>query len=390
MIHIEDKVKCTGCTACQSRCPKGCISLVSDDEGFLYPQVNLDICIDCHICEQVCPIINKKDKACSFTPRTYAAYSKSQYIVQNSSSGGLFSELAKSIISKGGYVCGAICNTNMIVQHTIISNDNDIEPMRGSKYVQSEMQGIIANIHSLLQSGNTVLFSGTPCQVAGVKHAIPSSLQSRLLTLDFVCHGVPSPKVWRKYIEYKEKQLASKVTNVSFRSKRHGWRAFGMLINFKNGLKKYYSQETDLFMQSFLRNVNLRPSCYDCQFKTVKRQSDLTLADFWGIWKIDKKMFNRNGVSLIILQSEKGKNLINSISRNLVMEEEDIEDILSINVNLRESVKCPVRRSDFFYNLDRIPYNLLYHKCVRGTIMDEIKNFVKSYLKLAMFYLNIH
>lgn len=356
MINIIDKHKCCGCSACLSICPKGCISMSKDNEGFLYPNVDTGKCIDCGSCEKVCPVlhpIRTEEK-----PLVYAAINKDETVRMQSSSGGMFTVIAESVLDRGGVVFGACFDSDWNVVHDYTETKEGLARFRGSKYVQSNVGNSFTIVKTFLDSGREVLFSGTPCQVAGLKNFLRKSY-SNLLTVDLVCHGVPSPEVWRKYLqeiicrEYDIKRNKYNVrpgdyiSNISFRAKDYGWKNFSLKIKFRNFREETIPFIDDSYMNAFLSNLSLRPSCYSCPTKGINMHSDITLADFWGIDKISPQIDDDKGCSLLFLHNRKSSYFLNNMKCILLIQH-SIDNIIKYNKNILYSVKQPVNRNFFF------------------------------------------
>lgn len=344
MIDIKKKEDCVGCNACLQRCPKTCISMHEDEQGFLYPKVDLDKCIDCHLCEKVCPVINQAE------PRkplhTYAAKNKDPEVQRTSSSGGVFFALVEYVITeKQGVVFGARFNDKWEVVHDYAETLEDAKAFKGSKYVQSRIGDNFKKAEEFLKAGRTVLFSGTPCQIAGLRLFLRKDYVEQLICVDFVCHGVPSPMVWRDYLTYitrpkgatagKNTDLQSTlnvkmpvITGISFRDKRISWEKYGFAVHAvaRKGDQNSDLQPTichneehellfetldkNLYMQGFLKDLYLRPSCYACPAKCGKSNSDITLADFWGLRYTYPEYFKEGCYSLLLARSYKGMDVI--------------------------------------------------------------------------------
>ena len=336
MIHITDKSQCCGCSACVQRCPKQCISLKEDKEGFLYPVVDASTCTDCGLCEKVCPVINQDEPRKPL--KVYAAKNRNEEIRRQSSSGGIFTPLAESVIRDGGVVFGAKFDKDWNVVHAWTDTIEGIADFRGSKYVQSTIGDAYREAREFLKQGRKVLFSGTPCQIAGLRKFLRKEYDN-LLTLDVVCHGVPSPLVWRKYLEETREKLRAKhdagkntvssslmdlpvITGISFRDKTHGWKKFGFRLRYAaskaagnsvsasaNGSECTLLQPfpENVFMKGFLSNFYLRPSCYACSVRTGKSGSDITIADFWGVQNYYPEFDDDRGVNLVLVNTDKGR-----------------------------------------------------------------------------------
>ena len=343
MIRITDKKDCCGCGACVQRCPKQCIVMQSDKEGFTYPVVNKKGCSNCGLCDKVCPVINQQSRQQPIA--TYAAINFNQATRRESSSGGIFILLAEETINNGGVVFGAAFNSNWQVEHTFADNLDDIKKFRGSKYVQSNIGNNYAVAEKFLKEGKEVLFSGTPCQVAGLKRYLRKEYRN-LKTVDFVCHGVPSPKVWKKYL--KEVCLAyniATITDIQFRNKTEGWKKFSLQITYtdNDGKERIFREplNENLFMECFLNDLCLRPSCYQCPARCGKSGSDITLGDLWGAEYICPDIDDDKGLSLVILRKERGFQLGDKMSV-------PYNEILKYNRAIEYNMHKPKQRSKFF------------------------------------------
>lgn len=275
----------------------------------------------------------------------YAGYSKNENIRQNSSSGGIFYELAKYIISKNGVVCGAKFDENWNVVHDCTDTLNGVKIFMKSKYVQSDTSKVFCQIKKYLESDRYVLFSGTPCQVAGLKSFLIKNY-TKLVTIDFVCHGVPSRKVWRKYLELRSK--GNNIANIDFRNKANGWNNYSLKIDFLNGNTYQENPQNDLYMRGFLQDIYLRPSCYNCKFKGVQRNSDITLADLWGCQKILPEMFDNKGTSLILVHSKQGSLIWNAIASEIQSCDLLTDEYLEFNPSIWVSANQNKKRKRYF------------------------------------------
>ena len=348
MIDIV-KDKCVGCFACQSKCPTGCIELKPNKEGFLYPLIDYDKCIECGACNSVCPVLNvKKEEQKNI--KTYAAYVKGEKLRLKSSSGGIFTAIAEKVIENGGIVFGAAFDERFNVMHKYVEAKEELACFRGSKYVQSSIGETYKQAKDFLENGRQVLFTGTPCQIGGLFSYLKKDYEN-LLTQDFICHGVPSPLVWRKYVEHREQVAGANARNITFRGKEKGWKTFSMEFGFNNNTEYTSDLFTDLFIKAFLNNLCLRESCYNCGFKTKYRRSDITLADFWGVEKILPEMDDDKGTSLVLLNSLKGREVFNKISDKLEYAEADFDKAIEYNSAIIKSVTRPIARDFFIKNV---------------------------------------
>lgn len=366
---LSNMKDCTGCHACTNICPKKCIFMKDDNEGFLYPIVDYNICIKCKRCVNVCPI-NNNIKSYN-TPIAYACYNKDENIRLNSSSGGIFSLLAEKMIDRGGVVFGAVFNDNFEVEHKYIETKENIELLRGSKYVQSKIGTSYRQVKDFLESGREVLFSGTPCQIAGLKNYLVKAY-SNLLTVDLICHGVPSPYVWQKYIKFRENKAGSEISKITFRNKKMGWKQYSVSFLFKNNTEYNKIYSNDLYMTAFLKNISLRPSCYNCRFKTLNRQSDITLADFWGVQNIFPEIDDDKGVSLIFINSQSGEKIYSEILDNIVYKEVDILDAVKYNSAAIKSPLPHINREKFINDINIYTFDKLVNKYCKDRISIKL------------------
>lgn len=353
MIEIKDKKKCCGCGACFNICPKNAIKMISDKEGFLYPKVDTEKCIKCGLCKKVCPILNDNRNNNFYNPKQYAAWSNDDKNRLSSSSGGLFYELANFILTNNGVVFGAGFDNELNVIHKVANNVEDLFELKCSKYVQSNLNDCYLNVKEMLSSEYKVLFVGTPCQVAGLYSFLRNKEYKNLYTIDFVCHGVPSPKVYRKHLSELESKFNCKAQHVYFRDKSNGWKKFNFKVEFENN--KIYKKNLceDLFIRGFLKNMYLRPSCHECKFSKIPRVSDITLGDFWGINSISNKLDDDKGTSQVLINSDKGKYLFDSVFSNIFISEVDLEFGKKVNPCLISSVNPDKNRDKFFKDLDK-------------------------------------
>lgn len=363
MIDITNKEQCSGCGACAAACPKQCIELKTDGEGFWYPVIDRDRCISCGRCDRVCPIRSPLSKPQDFTSKAYAANNLNTVVRMQSSSGGVFTPLAEAVLKDGGVVFGAAMSEDQRTAHHIaVTERSELWKLRGSKYLQSSTDGAYHEVQAVLNKGRKVLFSGTPCQVAGLQAFLgAAAADPNLLCVDFVCHGVPSPKVWQHYVSYRESCADAAARRTNFRYKVSGWKAFSLSLEFANDTSYTQKVSTDLFMQSFLRDVSLRPSCYACAFKDVHRSSDITLADFWGVNKVAPRFDDDRGTSLVITHSHKGDAAFRDVMDRMNSIRVDLDQSVRMNPATTCSAAKPATRSDFFEHLDEIPFDELVH-----------------------------
>lgn len=378
MIQILDKKECTGCGACSQICPKQCIEMKEDEEGFKYPVVNKKKCINCDLCKKVCPIISKQEKKLQNRkkPTVIAAWSKENFTRLDSTSGGIFSEIANYFFEQKGFVCGAIYDKDWTVKHILTNKEKDLEKLRSSKYLQSEVWHIYKEIQEKLLKGDNVLICAAPCQIKGLYNFLNKDYEN-LITCDFICRGVNSPKVFIKYIKSLENKYNSKVVKIKFKNKTYGWHNFATKIDFENGKSYLGTRYFDSYMVGYLKyNAFMRPSCYNCQFKELPRVADITLADFWGIEKIDSKLDNNQGTSLVLLNNEKGEKIFNLLKDKIVYKKIESDKVFEENVCMNNSVEMTNERIKVFENIDKMTY-------------DELsKNFFPEPNKIQRIFIN--
>lgn len=391
MIQINDKSKCCGCCACIDICNHKAISLKTDIEGFWYPIVDKNKCIECELCEKVCPElhINELKKNDFDKPaHTIAAINKNMSVRWNSTSGGAFSALADAMYEQKGYVSGAIYNEDFSVCNYISNKPDDLKRLRSSKYLQSKAEGLYRQIRDLLRKGEKVLACGTPCQMAALRSFLRKDYDN-LIIVDFICRGVNSPKVYRKYLDSLEWQYGGKVVYVKAKNKELGWRNLTRKVIFDNGKAYYGVLMDDDFRRGYHTNVFCRPSCYNCQYKGFPRIADITIADYWGIEKVDKNLDNNIGTSMILLNSKKGVKYFEKVKDKLEWEETKFESILPGNIALRKPIEpAKIDRKTFFEDLDKGTFDDVVKKYFPKnkdnslSFKRRVKNMIKPYYSL--------
>ncbi len=341
-----EKAMCTGCGACCKVCPQDCLHLVPDQYGFPYPEID-GKCINCGICDLICPVLHKHRYS---SQTAYAAWSRDEEIRMRSSSGGVFTVLAERILSDMGSVYGAVYAEDFSVRHERISN---VKKCNGAKYVQSNLDNTFHSIKEDLENGRPVLFSGTPCQNAGLKSFLQKDY-GNLICVDFICHGVPSPHAWRSYIKFREKKDTKSgfIRDINLRSKKSGWShyAYSVEFSYSDGAQYLVPNGDDIYMKMFVNDYINRLSCSACAFKGENRCSDITLGDFWGIWDLYPDMDDNKGVSSVIVSTEKGGGFIKACSDDLYIRRVSLEDVNKWNPSYRESASAnPLREAALYY-----------------------------------------
>ena len=355
MISILDKHRCCGCTACAQRCPKQCITMQTDEEGFLYPQVNMDVCIDCGLCEKVCPELN----VCTNDEpvKAFVAKNDDKAVRLSSSSGGVFTLLATEAIEAGGMVYGVKWNDNWQTVYSVAEHIDELGAFRGAKYVKAKNDSIFCNIEKKLKEGREVLFSGLPCDVNALKLFLRKDY-ANLLTVACVCHGVPSASLWNKYLDEecrKRKENRKDIIVVNLRDKRSGWRNYSCTISFKDGKTACQYHDDNPWMRAFVHNLTLRPSCHQCSSKLQNSMADITLGDFWGGQSLignSDDVLQDSGISLVLIQSEKGEEACLNAGVTYI-KEFDVSEVAKYNAAIIKSAPTNPRRTEFFARIGK-------------------------------------
>ena len=376
MIQITDKSKCCGCEACVQVCPKHCISFTQDHEGFFYPEADADICIQCGLCEKVCPVLHPYEE--HKPHEVLAAINLDEEVRRESSSGGVFSLLAEKIISQGGAVFGVRFDDQWQAVFDCAETNEALAAFRGSKYLQARVGNSFARCKQLLDQGRQVLFSGTQCQIAGLLHFLRKPYPN-LLIVDFICHGVPSPKVWQHYLDEAVRAGKQAIKDIKFRDKRLGWKRFSFALDYNEQHNSYTltsAFDQNPFMRAFLANIILRPSCHSCPAKGGRSQSDITIADFWGIDQVNPEMFDDRGTSLVLIHTERGQQALNR--NQLKLAPASYDDVLHFNSAWHKPAACHPKRSKFFaaFN-DQTVLHALIEKCLRPPLMKRVKMAIR-------------
>lgn len=332
---MVEKSRCTGCTACVAVCALNAIVMKQDPEGFLYPEVDTNRCVDCGKCHKVCPV--DKEPTSVALEKAYYAVAEDSQLCKQSSSGGVFSLLARQILNDGGVVFGCAMTQDCGSAHHIgIDSEDKMWQLRGSKYVQSALENTLREAKAALSQGKKVLFSGTPCQIGGVKAYLGDA--ENLLTVDVICHGVPSPMVWKDYLKALEQDMNSKAVQVRFRDKTEGWQRYSLVVEFENGQTYRKNVTQDLYLRGFVEDLYLRPSCHSCVFKGENYKSDLTVGDLWGAARIKAELQGIEGISLLIPHTPKGQQMLQAL-QGCTLEEIPVAGALKSNPSYFRPVK---------------------------------------------------
>lgn len=402
MINVTEKSNCCGCSACVQRCPKQCITLKEDEEGFLYPHIDKNNCIECNLCEKVCPLINSSEKILPI--QVIAAKNRNEEERIDSSSGGVFIALAKYVISQGGVVFGAVFDEKWEVKHTYTEIIEGIRPMMGSKYLQSRIENTFSEAEQFLKQGRKVMFTGTPCQITGLKRYLQKEYFN-LLAVDFLCHGVPSPGVWRRYLNEiqisenllqqsdsttSEKNIFSIISNVEFRNKTlNGWKKYNLVIRKNtsqtngNSILLSSIHSNNSYMRGFLSDLYLRPSCYQCRCKNGVSHSDLTIADYWGVDKLIPEFDDDKGVGLVLLNTKQGEDVFSKLDMDIRLS--SLEDAKHLNGGFKEHITQHPRRIFFFKELNNgKTIDSSVNKALRISTFVKLKRKVKHVIKYLL------
>lgn len=386
MINISRKEECTGCGACGDICKTKAIEFKTDIEGFWYPKVNLDLCVNCGLCEKTCGELHieelKKKLGTNKHPTVMSAINNDCQIRVESTSGGIFSALANKIYDCGGFVGGAVYNKDFYVEHLLSNNRGDLSRIRGSKHFQSNLCAFFQQTKKLLGNGEKVLVCAAPCQIASLRLFLEKEYEN-LITVDFICLGINSPKIFHKHLESLEKQYGAKAISIQGKNKDLGWRSLAYKIKFANN--RVYLREglNDNFTRGFIvSHINCRPSCYECKYKRFPRISDITLGDFWGIENIDKSMDDNLGTSVVLLNSQKGTECFESINDQVKIKKMTLTSVLLRNDALIHPIAKPtINRESFFKDVDRFPFEKVAKK--------YFSNKHKKAKKIIKFFSNI-
>lgn len=366
------KFNCTGCTACYSICPQKAIQMVADSEGFKFPQIDAQKCTNCGLCDKVC-IPSSGCVVQPFEVKAYGVKNKNLDERKQSQSGGAFYVLAKHILSKGGVVYGSLMDSGFTVRHARASTEEEAKAFRGSKYVQSDLGNTFSSVKEDLRLGIPVLFSGTPCQVAGLKAFLRKDYDN-LLLVDLICHGVPSPKVWADYIEWQQGRNKKTITGAEFRDRSLTWGKSAEAIYVK-GKKKTF----DIYGRLFYSRNTHRKSCYTCPFTTTEKISDITIGDYWGIENIKPEFRDAYGVSAVLVNTRAGQRIWDEVSENFDYFECAVENIKARNPQLSTPVAKPATREEFWRDYEK-GFSFIAKKYGGNNLKGKVKRLIKRIL----------
>ena len=376
MIEIKDKSKCSGCSACYSVCPKNCISMIEDEEGFLYPTVNKDDCIECGLCEKVCPLEehnNKKNGVVS----SCIIQNKDKEVLLQSTSGGSFTPIAEYVLRQNGVVFGVeMTSDDFIIRHTKVEKKEELLKFRSSKYVQSSVGDTFKDAKNELENGRMVCFSGTPCQIQGFKNFLKKDYEN-LITVDVVCRGVPSPGMWRDYVE-KLQQL-DKVQEVVFRDKGLGYQYSTMKVKYANGAVKRNGIESDQWLRMFFSGLSLRPSCPTCNFRTTDRCSDFTIWDCFNVSDLTNTLDETKGATRMLIHTQKGMQIFDKIKCSFNFVEAPTNVVAK---GIKETFFLNKNRNNFISDYKSMSMDSLLEKWVPMSVKVYLKKYARRILNV--------
>lgn len=369
--EICDRALCTGCQACRMACPKDCISMKQASNGFYYPSIDAGKCISCGKCQTVCPVANRYKDDCQ-EPLCYIAVNNDEDILRDSSSGGVFHEIAEKVLGESGVVFGAAFDEKQNVDIVACDSLEDLKRLHGSKYVQAEVGDTYKEAEKTLKAGKKVLFSGTSCQIGGL-YAYLGEEYDNLITVDMICHGVPSPKAWDEYKDSVEKKYGTPIKKVNFRCKDTGWREYSLSFLLEDGKTVQEKVTENLYLRAFITHLIMRPSCYMCSYRQIHRQADITLGDFWAINKCNNWIDDDKGISVVFLHSEKGRTLFDSIKSHFWLEEIDFSKAIMDN-------------SSYLISQEPSPYQRLFnHKWKKQSFPEAVRIFCEKGKRAANY-----
>lgn len=371
MITINDKRECCGCAACSAVCPKQCISMLEDNEGFLYPHVDTEMCTDCSLCEKVCPVINVKPEE-KKEQKAYIVQHKDEVILRESTSGGAFTAIAKWVIDKGGVVFGAGFNEDFEVIHQAVEQYEGLKIFRNSKYVQSKINGTYQQAKTFLQEGRWVCFSGTPCQLEGLFSYLRKTYD-KLIAVDVVCRACPSPLVLRKYLEMQQDNLNIRLMDLKFRDKYHGYKYSTLSLYDKDAHDYHQGIDTDYYLRSFFASYNVRPSCTKCVFRKRYRNTHFTLWDCFGVDKFSKELDNDKGVTRILAHSKQANTILKELESELKIREINPDKAVEGVKEMYHSVTPNPKRESFFQDLNQMDTAACFHKYFPVTMRHRLE-----------------
>lgn len=385
MLEVIEKEKCTGCTACKNICPVNAIKMKENTKGFLYPEIEQEKCIDCGLCQKTCPVITNKLKAEPL--EIIGLKHKNREIRDNSTSGGAFFLLAEQFLAENGIVYGAAFVREWKVEHIRVTNVDELKRLQKSKYVQSDLADSYKMVEQDLKENKRVLFSGTACQCSGLISYLSKRkiAITKLFLCDLICHGVPSPKIWRDYVEFRKRKYGE-IKNIDFRDKTRGWRDFKMSFTDKNEKKHFSRQNDDFFFILFFHNFILREACHQCEYTSMDRVSDFTLGDFWGVEEVHKNFSDDEGISILLVNSKKGQSFIEPLLEKTEHVRVTETECKLRQPNLSHPTKKNERSEEFWKDYSEKGFEYIIKKYADGHLLGQIK---RKYVYKILYYTGI-
>ncbi len=375
------KTLCSGCRCCQHVCPVEAITMENDKEGFLHPIKNKEKCINCGLCEKRCPYVsNVYPTEHLEKPFVFAVSHNNQTTLKKSSSGGMFSALAELVLEKGGAIVGCAFDNYLNPIHTIAEDDKNLVKMRGSKYIQSDTRTTFKETEIMLKQGRWVLYTGTPCQIAGLKSYLNVRYE-KLITVDLICHGTPSNELFQAYLKWLESKLKGKITAYRFRDKsKYGWASVGSITYEKNGKSyvKLLAPDNDYFYHLYVLNGNIyRECCYTCKYATLKREGDFTIGDYWNIQQFHSELYPPNGVSVVLVNTDKAVKIFSEIEKKVIAIQSDVENVIKSNGNLSKPSERPSSRDSIYMDVEKLGFGTAAKKyCKTNKLSPKLKRAI--------------
>ena len=372
MIEIKEKKDCCGCGACMNACPVGCIRMEADEEGFLYPSIDAEACVGCGLCERVCPVLHAGEDI-PFEQSAYLLQHRNAGVRSRSTTGGAFTAIARYVTDRGGLVYGAVYDENLRVRHTGAEGLKELDPFRGSKYVQSDTERTFTEVKEHLEKGRLVCYSGTPCQIEGLLGFLQKPYDN-LVTVDIVCHAVPSPLIWQRYLEMQRRKLGSEIGDAKFRDKKHYGYQYSTMTLLDGKGQELYAQgiDTDQMLRAFFSDICDRPSCYSCSFKKRYRKSDFTIWDCYPVYDFDKRLDDK-GTNRVLIHSEKGRRIFEEIRENCRVVQVEPDALTAGVREMFHSVNGNPRREEFFKDAGSMDGQSLFDRYFPITMKNRLE-----------------
>ena len=383
-IYLLEKNRCTGCQSCSKICPHHCIEMKENQEGFLYPNIDLTQCTNCGVCVVRCPILTPPKKS-TYKQKAFGLILKDSSVLEKSASGGAFAGIACQVLQEGGFVFGAAYDENLVVEHIGISSQDKLYKLQGSKYVAGNVKDSYLQVQDLLKNGKKVLYSGLPCQIAGLKAFLNREYEN-FITIDLICHGVPSQKLFSRYLAWLGKRTGGRILYYGFRDKDvAGWSCGGKFKTKTKTKTKTMEAACDPYYASFIRGETYRESCYNCQFATMERVGDLTIGDFWGVEHFYPAVQRKNGVSVVLVNTSRGKECFQKLDGCWESFTCTVDEVRKFNTNLNHPTIRPTVRDVIYEGIDEQNDIAFFKKFVYvNPVYLKTRRFVASILPTTL------